>query len=653
MRRTRAPDNAVALPAMVDTEAGGYYTAGPPATVFSADDANMIQEELVAIAGLLGVALDTTGANTSQCATALAGIKAIVAKNVEATGVDTLWSMAVIASDDATVGEDDGGVVHCLVAASQNSSAKGFETAAIACTDARAGNAGGTTDSAAVIASEDVATEGDHSAIIASHATVGTATATGTRGAIIASTFGASLTYLGGNAVALIATQDSLVDGNNCAIVGGYTNTVDDAAGTAERSVILGGSSNAIAADDSAIVGGTSHVIAASDQYSAIIGGENNTIDSATGRSNAIVAATNSTVTGITSAVVGGDNNAITGDRTGAVIAGGEDNTIENNFGFIAASQDSVIQGVANCAVLGSRFVDTDAGGNESNYMVCGGYDAGALVAPEWLIKSEGGVIYATNTTVQAADYAEFFPNADGSAHAPGRLLARYGKGCKLAGRGARVLGVVSVNPTVLGNADELTWQGTFERDEWGAFVRGNVEETNRLPPDPVAIQEARKRSKALDKQRRGLAETVRKYEKVARCDKEQSDELAAEAAAATVALAALPTEPDLSDLDLTPRTERRMVNVRLKSPAFDRSRRKHTPRSRRPDEWTKVGLLGQVRVAVDATVQAESFVVPGDEPGTGTHSDEPGRGRPIECMEIVSPFDKTRGYAIAFCLVG
>ena len=35
MRRTRAPDNAVALPAMVDTEAGGFYTAGPPATVFS------------------------------------------------------------------------------------------------------------------------------------------------------------------------------------------------------------------------------------------------------------------------------------------------------------------------------------------------------------------------------------------------------------------------------------------------------------------------------------------------------------------------------------------------------------------------------------------------------------------------------------------
>lgn len=586
MRRTRAPDNAVALPAMVDTEAGGYYTAGPPATVFSADDANMIQEELVAIAGLLGVALDTTGANTSQCATALAGIKAIVAKNAEATLVDTLWTMAVIASDDATVGEDAGGVVHCAVIASQVGSAKGFETAVIASTDARAGNAGGTTDSAAVIASEDVVTEGDHSFIAASYASAGTATSTANRAVMLAHTDTVGITSLGGNNVAIIATRDALCDGDRCAIIGGDDNTIDDAGGTATDSVVAGGYSNVVGGD-----------------YCAILAGGSNEIDPA--------------VTG--SAVIAGVGNSIAAGGD-SVIAGGQNNEIGRDVCFIAASADSKIPSGATAvgvAMLGSRFCDANLRGTgvsvsaESNYSVLGGYHGSTLSPPSWAINSNGGVIYATNTTVQAIDYAELFPNADGKAHEPGQILARTGKGARLAKRGDRVLGGVSVTPTVLGGSDELGWNDMYLRDEWGAFVWSDVEEVTDRGPDPAAVRESELRIKA--------------------------DPAA-----------------DLSDLDLSPRVTKRMVNTRLDNPAYDRTRAKvHVPRIKRPDEWTAVGLLGQIRLRVDATVQAESFVVPGDEPGTGTHSDEPGRGRPIECMEITSPFDARRGYAIALCLVG
>lgn len=66
---------------------------------------------------------------------------------------------------------------------------------------------------------------------------------------------------------------------------------------------------------------------------------------------------------------------------------------------------------------------------------------------------------------------------------------------------------------------------------------------------------------------------------------------------------------------------------------------------------WATVSLLGQVRVRVTAEAR------PGDllgavDGGIGAPTKKPS-GRCIEVMEIVSPFDVARGYAIALCLVG
>tara|TARA_R100001086_G_scaffold133667_3_gene69462 strand:- start:3668 stop:5065 length:1398 start_codon:yes stop_codon:yes gene_type:complete len=78
---------------------------------------------------------------------------------------------------------------------------------------------------------------------------------------------------------------------------------------------------------------------------------------------------------------------------------------------------------------------------------------------------------------------------------------------------------------------------------------------------------------------------------------------------------------------------------------------RSYTPRSERPEEWSPVALTGQVLVRVDHTVEAGDMVGPG-KAGVGTKNSR-AKGRPIECMEIRSDFDRERGYAIAWCLVG
>ena len=81
-------------------------------------------------------------------------------------------------------------------------------------------------------------------------------------------------------------------------------------------------------------------------------------------------------------------------------------------------------------------------------------------------------------------------------------------------------------------------------------------------------------------------------------------------------------------------------------NPEFDINQT-NIPRSSRPEEWTCVGLLGQVHVRVDATVQVEDWVMPVD--GIGTKSE---KRTPLKCMEIRQPFDAEKGYGVAFCLL-
>jgi hypothetical protein len=66
--------------------------------------------------------------------------------------------------------------------------------------------------------------------------------------------------------------------------------------------------------------------------------------------------------------------------------------------------------------------------------------------------------------------------------------------------------------------------------------------------------------------------------------------------------------------------------------------------RSERPEEWTCIGLLGQLHVRVDENVQAGDYV---DE--TGTRTDTITR---LRCMLITQPFDADKGYAVAKCLL-
>lgn len=78
------------------------------------------------------------------------------------------------------------------------------------------------------------------------------------------------------------------------------------------------------------------------------------------------------------------------------------------------------------------------------------------------------------------ADYAELFEWEDGNLENEDRrgyFVTVCGKKIKKASVGDYIVGIISGNPSVIGNTD-MEWYGQFMRDEFGTFLKENYKET-------------------------------------------------------------------------------------------------------------------------------------------------------------------------------
>ena len=92
-------------------------------------------------------------------------------------------------------------------------------------------------------------------------------------------------------------------------------------------------------------------------------------------------------------------------------------------------------------------------------------------------------------------------------------------------------------------------------------------------------------------------------------------------------------------------------LTIPTPSEDFDRTRGEYIRRTSRPDEWTAVALVGQVRVRIGSGVAVGDFLEAGHD-DCAVASVAP-LGRPVEVMEIVTEYDAAKGYGVALCLVG
>jgi len=572
--------DTVAIKPAAPTGTQEYFTDAAPGTLMPATWCNMVQDEIVFALSLLGITPDP--ADDTQLMQLLAASVSNVggASNIfNPPAVTTPWRRAVIASEDSIAGRNNTGALSCVVAGSDNSWAREARTF--------------------VAASEGVQVNGETSAAIA---VIGVGS--GTPNDIIEST------AVGSAAIACDVGLE--IDSRNCFAAGSRTIQLK-----ADRATAVG-------ADNARVVADTSSAIASRDVWvgysststtCAIFAtqGVSNVSQSRIGNTVdvecALIAATQDSVSpstidssscaiiacgdvqigtssprsaaigvgggeidGQESVLLAGNGNIIDLGADRATVIGGDSNTTSSTNCHTIGCSGSWNNGEEGTVLMAGLNVSSVLSAAANPYNVMGGVNV-LPGAPLWRIDSTEGRFRGTlAATTGGLDYAEFFPNADGLRHGPGRLVSRVGRKVTLGQPGARPVGVVSTTPSFVGGDDDHGWASQHEVDEWG----------------------------------RPVYETV-----------------------------VMPSG--------------REVRAMRRHPDYDPELAKaHTPRSQRPDEWTLVGLVGQVRVAVADGVQVDDFLACGHH-GLGVAAEHETR---LEVMAILSPYDAVRGCAIALVLV-
>lgn len=102
------------------------------------------------------------------------------------------------------------------------------------------------------------------------------------------------------------------------------------------------------------------------------------------------------------------------------------------------------------------------------------------------------GTVYGKGSfQTSGADYAEYFEWLDANPEGQDRVgyfVTLEGKKIKLAGPGDYILGIVSGNPCVIGNADE-DWLGRWLHDDFDRYLREYLEESEEAVEVPAELE--------------------------------------------------------------------------------------------------------------------------------------------------------------------
>ena len=210
----------------------------------------------------------------------------------------------------------------------------------------------------------------------------------------------------------------------------------------------------------------------------------------------------------------------------------------------------------------------------------------------------------AYNST--GADYAEFFEWLDGNPNAEDRrgyFVTLDGDKIKIADKDDYILGIISGQPSVIGNSDE-EWMGRYIMDDFGAFITEEFEYEEEIREIEMVEEEVEETV---------LVEKLIEEPKEAENTEEDT-----------------PVEPKYEEQEVI---EKRIVIVPKEvtktvtrtgtkykeNPDYDKTRA-YTQRADRP-EWDAVGMLGVLSVRDDGTCQVNGYCSIADG-GIATASD-------------------------------
>lgn len=193
--------------------------------------------------------------------------------------------------------------------------------------------------------------------------------------------------------------------------------------------------------------------------------GDNNTL---TNDNRTHVGGRHNTITAATCSIVNGNYNTSSGGLSYSALFG-NNNTVTNLHAGLVVGDTNYVDS-ANALVCG-QFADTrllSLSGSNLRFLI-GGSDNNNNRNVFYI--THLGEVYAKGSyNTIGADYAEYFEWADGNPlneDRTGLLVSLYGEKIELA-HGDDFIGAVSVNPSMVGNAQFTHWRGRFETDVFG-----------------------------------------------------------------------------------------------------------------------------------------------------------------------------------------
>lgn len=257
------------------------------------------------------------------------------------------------------------------------------------------------------------------------------------------------------------------------------------------------------------------------------------------------------------------------------------------------------------------------------------------------------GNVRAAGTITPSAtftDYAEFFENESEGIIPVGTIVTLSGRYVRPAKDNDIILGVISgtykydddtkttgyfssTSSIVCGDSP-FTWSKRYLTDEFGSIIYELVPDADWKPTKIIT-----------EKVKKTIVEVVEKTDDdgFPIYDEETGKPIMEE----------VEREIEETIEKEVPNGKQPMLRLPKENPDFDITK-ENKPRSERPEEWSCVGLIGQLHVRVDESVKSGSFVKPKDK-GIGTIDNDKNS---LLCMQIKQAYDEKKGYAIALCLL-
>ena len=185
----------------------------------------------------------------------------------------------------------------------------------------------------------------------------------------------------------------------------------------------------------------------------------------------------NNMLEGVADSIVVGTLNTVKGDKAKDQMAKynavfGYDNEIINYDNcFIAGSYNRAT--ADNQTVIGVNAKQTYKSSENADILFNIG-NGSALENSAMQVDFSGNVYAGGAYKTIGADYAEYFEWLDGNVDNQDRIglfVTLDGDKIKLANKGDYILGVISANPSIVGNSAELDWHDKYKTDVYGRLI--------------------------------------------------------------------------------------------------------------------------------------------------------------------------------------